>query len=203
MGLRLNQQPEHLRLCFEAARLCRLRGDHSWFESSHDLMWASIIQTIEINVGFCSLGGCRGLMAQEWGSRWSIPPSACTPSPETPARTHRNTCMSWSMGNSQVRLKRCMKFIYGAKYRILTDAGVLMLVHISITSLLLLSIMIIETHIIVKYYLKPFEPLTPLNLAPDLLLDFSRIYAYILQDQYHLSSLSPGLSWWKLLICHR
>lgn len=163
---------------------------------------------IEINVSFCSLGVCRGSMALEWVSRWNIPPSAFTPSPETSVLTHRNTCMSWSMENSQVRLKRCMKTYLWSQITlniswILTDARALMLVHISITSLLLLllSIIIIETNIVVKYNLRSFEPQTPLTLAPELLLDFS--------GTLNLSpislefSFSRSLTRCKLFTCHR
>lgn len=122
---------------------------------------------VEINVGFCSLGVCRGSMAQEWVSHWSIPPSACTPSPETSALTHRNTCMSWSMENSQVRLKQCMRMYLWSQNIIswiLTDAGCVdacpHFYHF--------------TTAIIVYYSKILSKAFWTSDPSDLLLDFSR-----------------------------
>lgn len=52
------------------------------------------------------LGVCPGSMAQGWVSHWSTPPLGSTPSPGTSARSHRNTCTSWSMDSSQVSLTK-------------------------------------------------------------------------------------------------
>lgn len=97
------------------------------------LLWGCRWQTVQFKVpdimcvhlwcqgsSLFSSGACRGLTARGWVSVWSTPPSACTPSPETSALTHRNTCTSWSTAKSGVRVTQSVKFVLKAQSIVFT-----------------------------------------------------------------------------------